>query len=89
MSIVILNAGKFGGGGGGGSTTTSTPITAANFVGDDYTNPDLVGKTPQVNFNIFTNDGTGGLMDYPGSYTFNAGTGTITTTPGNYVVQIY
>ena len=75
--------------GGGGSSTTSTPITSADFVGSDYTNALLIGKTPQVGFNVFSNDGSGALLDYPNSYDFDNTTGTLTMPAGNYVIQIY
>jgi hypothetical protein len=80
---------NYNGGSGGGGSTISTPITSADFVGSDYVNALLIGKTPQVGFNVFSNDGSGALLDYPNSYSFDGVTGTLTMTAGNYVIQIY
>lgn len=68
---------------------TSFAITSADFAGDTYTNAMLVGKTPVTGFNVFTNDGSGVLLKYNDGYTFNSGTGTITTPAGNYRIEIY
>ena len=90
MAQVEMRFGGIGsGGGGGGSKTISIPITSADFGGNDYTNVTIIGKVPMVDFNVYSNDGSGALLKVNDGYTFNAGTGTITMTAGNYVIQIY
>lgn len=61
-------------------------ITAADFTGNDYTNALLNGLTADEDFQLFSNDGSGTLLKVNDGYTFS-GT-TITTTPGNYRLQI-
>lgn len=67
----------------------SVAITAADFAGNAYVNTALIGKTPVVDFNLWTNDGSGVLLKYEDGYAFNAGTGTITTEAGNYRLEMY
>lgn len=63
-------------------------LTSANFSGSNYQNNSLIGKTAQVDFNIYTNDGSGVLLKYIDGYAFNSGTGTVTMDPGNYIIVI-
>jgi hypothetical protein len=64
-------------------------IEPADFAGSTYTNVNLIGKTPMVQFNVFTNEGSGVLLNVDDSYTFNSGTGTITMDAGNYIIIVY
>lgn len=71
-------------------------IGAADFSGPTYTNAALVGLNPMVDFNLYSNNGTGALIahDETGNngYQFNATTGVITvpgtTASDNYLIQI-
>jgi len=66
------------------------PIVAADFTGPYYDNTDLVDLTPDVDFRIFTNSGTGALLRVNDGYTFNAATGRVTgLTPDYYSLEIY
>ncbi len=71
-----------GGGGGGGSTVSTIRITAADFSGDSYTNSTLIGKTAQTNFDVYTAEGLGELLNVNDGYTFDNTTGTITVPSG-------
>lgn len=73
-------------GGGGGGTVTNVKITAPDFTGNDYTNGLLSGLTPDVDFLLYSDEGSGVLLKENDGYTF-AGS-TITTTPGDYRLQI-
>ena len=75
-----------GGGGGGGTTTTIVTITSSDFAGNDYTNALLSGLTPDVDFLLFSDEGSGTLLKVNDGYTFS-GT-TITATAANYRLQI-
>lgn len=63
-------------------------ITATDFVGNDYTNPLLVGLAAMTDFNVWTNGGSGTLLLVDNGYSFNGTTGTITTSAENYLIQI-
>jgi hypothetical protein len=69
--------------------TTSIVLTDVETSGGEYTSADLIGKTAMIDFNIFSNDGNGSLLKVDDVYLFNSGTGTVTITPGNYLLQIY
>lgn len=64
------------------------PLSKASFDGPNYADARLIGKTPQADFNIWTNDGSGTLLNYPDGYAFAADTGTLTMTPGNYLLKV-
>jgi hypothetical protein len=68
---------------------SSTLLTPETTEGGSYTSADLIGKTAMTDFNIFSNDGNGSLLKVDDVYLFNSGTGTVTITPGNYLLQIY
>jgi len=75
---------------------TCVPITKSDFTGPYYTNTLLIGLTPDVDFRVFTNDGSGTLMlwddegyDPEGGYSFDPATGKLTTNPQNYSIEIY
>lgn len=94
MSIFggLVSFGNAGTGGGGGSSTTNVIITDADFSGDSYTNSLLIGKTADIDFFLYTNDGSGVLLKVDDGYTFDSGTGTITVLfggPGNYRLSIF
>lgn len=67
----------------------SLVITSSDFEGNAYTNTELIGKSPQIDFNLTTNSGSGTLLKYNDGYTFNAQTGTITTEAENYRLDYY
>lgn len=73
------------------ATGSLTPIriTAADFIGQVYTNATLIGKTAEVNFDLFTAEGSGVLLNLTDDYTFNSLTGAITTSPQKYMIQLY
>lgn len=66
-------------------------VDAASFTGNDYTPTgafDLRGKTADVQFLIFPDKGSGGLLRETNDYTFNSGTGTITIPSGADDIRI-
>lgn len=63
-------------------------ITSASFSGSNYTNTLLIDKTAMVDFNVFTNDGSGVLLKVDDGYTFTTGVGRLTMEPGNYIIQL-
>lgn len=79
----------------GASATTGYIITAADFTGNNITGQGLqallTGLTPDVDFFIYSDDGSGALQKVNDGYTFNAGTGTITiaTGAGNFRIEIF
>lgn len=64
-------------------------IVANDFSGSNYQNGNLVGLTPDVDFQIFQDFGSGILLKVNESYLFNATTGTITAEKGSYRLNIY
>lgn len=64
-------------------------ITSGDFSGSTYTNILLIGKTPQTDFNVFTNEGSGVLLLASDGYTFDDETGTLTMEAGNYIIQVW
>lgn len=69
---------------------TCVPVVAADFTGPYYDNSKLVNLTPDVDFRIFTNSGSGTLLRYLDGYTFTAATGrVIGLTPDYYSIEIY
>ena len=63
-------------------------ITAADFAGSNYVNTQLIGKTPQVDFNVYSNSGSGVLLKYLDGYAFAIMTGTLTMDAGDYVIVL-
>ncbi len=70
----------------GGGATTNVKITSADFTGNDYTNALLSGLTPDVDFMLWSDEGSGTLLKVNDSYTFSGST--ITATPSDYRLQI-
>lgn len=69
---------------------TCIPVTSADFTGPYYDNSKLVNLTPDVDFRIFTNSGSGTLLRYLDGYTFTAATGRIIgLEPDYYSIEIY
>jgi hypothetical protein len=71
-------------------------IERTDFSGNNYYNTKLVGLTPDVDFRIFTNEGSGTLLrwdddgyDPEGGYSFNPGNGQLVMTPQAYSLEIY
>ena len=69
-------------------------ITKADFGGSSYQNSLLVGLTPDVDFRVFTNDGSGTLLYYDeydpeAGYDYTPSTGTLIMNPQNYSIEIY
>lgn len=73
--------------------TIVVKVIAADFSGNNYTNANLVGLTPDVDFQLITNNGSGTLMTFTGDpedgYNFNATTATITVLQDNYLLIIH
>lgn len=65
-----------------------TVITSADFAGPHYINTLLIGLTAMRDFNVFTNGGSGVVLNVNDGYTFTSGTGTINMEPGDYLIQI-
>jgi len=76
---------------------TCKVIKPADFTGPYYQNTLLVGLTPDVDFRLFTNDGSGTLLNWDeeeygdGAYIFDSATGKIyeLDTSGTYSLEIY
>jgi hypothetical protein len=66
--------------------------TAAQFSGSYIESSHLVGLTPDVDFFVYTNSGSGTLLNNGtgegGSYTFNSGNGRVTMTDGPQPIRI-
>lgn len=67
-------------------------ITPIDFTGDTYVNAlKLANKTPDIDFTVYSDDGTGGLLKVNDGYSYNVA-GIITPIPagqGNYRIIIY
>ena len=61
-------------------------LTSASFVGSEYQNNIFLGAVAMSDFNIFANNGSGTLLNNPDGYALDFSTGTITMTPGNYII---
>lgn len=78
-----------------GTPTTAYIVTAADFTGNNITGQGLqallTGLTPDTDFFVYSDDGSGALQKLNDGYTFNAGTGTITigTGAGNFRIEIF
>lgn len=73
---------------------TCIPVTPAMFTGPYYQNSKLVNLTPDVDFRVFTNDGSGTLLTYDNTddargYLFDPATGRLTMNIQNYSLEIY
>lgn len=69
-------------------------LSADEMSGGEYQDDLLIGKTPDVDFEVFTNEGSGvmlkeGLPEDQGGYTYDAESGTITMPPQGYKLKIY
>jgi len=64
-------------------------VTAADFSGENYDNTNLVGLTAGVDFQVYSNEGSGVLLKPTDGYTFNPALGRITTSAGNYFLTIF
>jgi len=73
--------------------TIRVKIEAADFNGTYYENADLAGLTPDVDFQLFTDNGSGTLMNYTGDaddgYNFDSATARIYTYAGSYLLIIH
>jgi hypothetical protein len=74
---------------------TCIPITKADFTASYYDNSKLVGLTPDVDFRVFTNEGSGTLLIWDeegygdGGYVFDSARGRLTMNPQGYSIEIY
>jgi len=76
---------------------TCIALTPAMFTGPYYQNSKLINLTPDVDFRLFTNDGSGTLLSWDeegygdGGYIFTPETGRISgvDVSGNYSLEIY
>ena len=66
-------------------------ITSTDFTGPYFTKTDTVGLTPMVDFQLYSNEGSGVLLSEGTGkgYSFNAALGRITTDSGNYILIIF
>jgi hypothetical protein len=62
-------------------------ITDADFSGENYVNPALDSKVPDIGFFLFSDEGSGALLKVNDGYLFS-GT-TITASAGNYRLIIF
>lgn len=74
-------------GASGTGAGTVLKLTSADFTGDTYTNALLSGKTPDIQFTLQTDEGSGVLLKVNDGYTFSGST--ITATAGDYRLTIY
>lgn len=74
-------------------TTTNKIITSADFTAGVITGQSipglLTGKTADIDFFLYSNEGSGALLKVNDGYTFNSVNGQITTTAGNYRLQVF
>lgn len=63
-------------------------ITADDFEGDSYENDLLIGKTPDIDFELFTNGGSGVMLKVDDGYTHDSAYGIIVATAQNYKLKI-
>lgn len=64
-------------------------ITSASFTGGYYANTNLIGLTPDEDFYVCTNGGSGVFIKNNDGYTFSAELGRITMDPDFYSITIY
>jgi len=75
-------------------STSGFIVTNADFTGNDITGQGLqallTGLTPDVDFFVYSDGGSGALQKVNDGYTFNAGTGTITIAGGgDFRIEIF
>lgn len=75
--------------GGGSSSVLPVRISSSDFSGSTYTNSLLVGRIAQIDFDLFSANGSGTLLNLTDNYTFNSETGIITTSADNYMLLFY
>lgn len=63
-------------------------LSSTNFTDDAYQNDALIGLTADIDFELFTNGGSGVMLKNAVGYDFDAETGTISTTPQDYKLKI-
>ncbi len=64
-------------------------LEASDFTGNNYEKNSLIGLTPDIDFELFSNNGSGAMLKVEDGYTFDINYGVITTTPENYKLKIY
>ena len=63
-------------------------LTESDFEGNSYYNDDLIDKVPDVDFELFTNDGSGVMLNVSDGYTHDTNYGVITAPAQNYKLKI-
>ena len=63
-------------------------LTITDFTGNNYQNNSLAGLLADVDFELFSNDGSGVMLKVDDGYLFDINYGVINTTPGNYKLKI-
>ncbi len=64
-------------------------IISSSFTGNNYSNAALIGKTAQVDFDVWAAEGSGTLMNLNDDYGFNSVTGTLTMAAQKYLILFY
>lgn len=71
-------------------------ISASSFTASYYTNSLLVNLQPDIDFQVYTNEGSGTLLvwdnngtNYEGGYSYTPALGRLTLNPGNYSIQVF
>ena len=64
-------------------------LSELDFTGDNYQKNTLIGLTPDIDFELFSNTGSGTMLQVNNGYTFDINYGVIITSPENYKLKIY
>lgn len=69
-------------------TAQNILLTSADFTTDTYQNDSLIGKTADVDFELFTNTGSCVMLKVNNGYTFDSAYGIIVATAQDYKLKI-
>jgi len=69
-------------------TAQNILLTSSDFTTDTYQNDLLIGKTAGIDFELFTNTGSGVLLKVGNGYTFDSAYGIIVATAQDYKLKI-
>lgn len=68
---------------------TCVAISSADFTGPYYQNALLVDLTPDIDFRVFTNGGSGVLLYSGDGFVYDSALGKLTMEPSDYNIEIY